>query len=544
MIDPDSLQSAQIERKLRAKEFILVNNSKATHELWVNDIALVGILDKDGKEHILDGWAACKHCLVAYRTHSKQDTSQPRKNYGLTSFHAHVKQCRPNTSAITSSTSITKDGFPKESAPVQTLMPRFAYNKTQLSQQLQRKLKDAELKFITAGSHSFSALENDGVLDLVQTAIDIGAQMGRVNVRDVFYGRKTIRTEAMAKFKYFSSTIRQMIDEPIRNHCVAATCDIWTDDNLKRSYLDFSVFWTNDKFKLSHCLLRCKHFPEDSKTSMNIWQKIKSSFESFNLSFGDTPTVTDQGSNMVAAFKITEEARIPCMAHRCHTTLETAWKREEVKNSTFAMFNVAVRDLRKYANQTNGIQDKLPKTLKGGSVTRPWRSYFTIHDSLDDSFEELNNMLRDRQEQYRLFNIDPLLLKGVVQLMRPFSMIFDQLEMANQPTLQNVVPSYYRMVKDTQINENDHSIIQELKDKIRYCLDEKYFSSILQIHWIGTYLDPSFKSFSSFQIVHIWKRKRKKFEKVFIFLRVISSSSCIVHIHHNMYLVLHHHRSV
>ena len=44
---------------------------------------------------------------------------------------------------------------------------------------------------------------------------------------------------------------------------------------------------------------------------MNIWQEIKSIFESFNLSFGDTPIVTDQGSNMVAAFKITEEARIP-----------------------------------------------------------------------------------------------------------------------------------------------------------------------------------------------------------------------------------------
>ena len=66
-------------------------------------------------------------------------------------------------------------------------------------------------------------------------------------------------------------TIRQVIDEPIKNHCVAATCDTWTDDNLKRSYLDFSVFWTNDEFKLSHCLLRCKHLPEDSKTSMNIW---------------------------------------------------------------------------------------------------------------------------------------------------------------------------------------------------------------------------------------------------------------------------------
>ena len=129
MIDPDTLQSAQVQRKLRTKEFISVNNSKATHGLWVNDIALVGVLDKDGKEHILDGWAACKHCLVAYRTHSKRDASQSRKNYGLTSFHAHVKQCRSNTSVITPSTSTTKGGVPKEPTPVQIFMLRFTYNK-------------------------------------------------------------------------------------------------------------------------------------------------------------------------------------------------------------------------------------------------------------------------------------------------------------------------------------------------------------------------------------------------------------------------------
>ena len=56
--------------------------------------------------------------------------------------------------------------------------------------------------------------------------------MGRVNVRDVFYGRKTIRTEAMAKFKYFSSTIQQVIDESIKNHCVAATCRLTITSNV------------------------------------------------------------------------------------------------------------------------------------------------------------------------------------------------------------------------------------------------------------------------------------------------------------------------
>ncbi|CAF1661599.1 unnamed protein product, partial [Rotaria magnacalcarata] len=175
--------------------------------------------------------------------------------------------------------------------------------------------------------------------------------------------------------------------------------------------------------------------------------------------------------------------------------LETAWNRVDTKNSTFAVFNVAVRELRKYANQSSGIQDKLPKTLKGGCGTRPWRSYFTVHDSLNDSFEALNIILRERQEQYRLFNIDPTLLNAIVQLMHPFSMIFDKLEMADQPTLQNVVPSYYRMMNDAQVNTNDYKIINELKTEIRICLDEKYLPSILALHWIVTYLDPSFKSF-------------------------------------------------
>ncbi|CAF1053867.1 unnamed protein product [Rotaria magnacalcarata] len=87
-------------------------------------------------------------------------------------------------------------------------MPRFAYNKSQLNERLQKQLKDAELKFVTAGSHSFYALENGGVLDLVQTAIDVDAQVGKLNAHDIFYGPKTIRGEAISKFNHFSTTIR------------------------------------------------------------------------------------------------------------------------------------------------------------------------------------------------------------------------------------------------------------------------------------------------------------------------------------------------
>ncbi|CAF1558916.1 unnamed protein product [Adineta ricciae] len=76
-----------------------------------------------------------------------------------------MKECRTRSGKIPSSasSSVTSQG----PALVQTSMPRFAYNKKRLSERFQTQLKDAELKFITAGSHLFNALENDGVLDLV-----------------------------------------------------------------------------------------------------------------------------------------------------------------------------------------------------------------------------------------------------------------------------------------------------------------------------------------------------------------------------------------
>ena len=79
-----------------------------------------------------------------------------------------------------------------------------------------------------------------------------------------------------------------------------------------------------------HTLLRCKHFDEQ-KTEINIWHEIEQIFQSFNLSFGDTPITTDKGANIIEALNVTDEVRFPCLAHRTNTVLETAW--ENVKNN-------------------------------------------------------------------------------------------------------------------------------------------------------------------------------------------------------------------
>ena len=140
---------------------------------------------------------------------------------------------------------------------------------------------------------------------------------------------------------------------------------------------------------------------------------------------------------MVAAFKVTDEARFPYMVHRCTAMLETAWNRLDAQSRTFNMLNVAVRELCKYDQQSTGLQEQLPKTLKRTSGTRPWRSYFSVHHSLHHSYEKLNSILRHRNEQHRLYHIDPALLNDIVCLMAESSLIFDCLNRFCTPS--NVV---------------------------------------------------------------------------------------------------------
>ncbi|CAF0975248.1 unnamed protein product [Rotaria sordida] len=129
---------------------------------------------------------------------------------------------------------------------------------------------------------------------------------------------------------------------------------------------------------------------------------VKIIFNSFNLSYGDTPITTDSGSNIVTTFKITDETRLSCMAHRCNTVLETAWDETKKTHKDSEIFCSCVKDWRKFINQTSGIQDELPKSIECNSGTRLWRSYFKVHDSLNASFTALTQILTARNKQHRL----------------------------------------------------------------------------------------------------------------------------------------------
>lgn len=182
---------------------------------------------------------------------------------------------------------------------------------------------------------------------------------------------------------------------------------------------------------------------------------------------------------------------MPCFAHRSSTVLETAWKNTREKSAEFLRLTDAVSDLRAFISRSGGIQEKLPKTIKKTSGTRPWRSFYIVNESGEPSspiyrlfslyrfslvlasYDVLLQVFTPIFEENRVLAINKQLLSDVVELMRNFVPIFDSLELSELPTLQNVVPSYYQMMKIVSLDDQERPTMRQLKQEIRSALDEK-----------------------------------------------------------------------
>lgn len=186
---------------------------------------------------------------------------------------------------------------------------------------------------------------------------------------------------------------------------------------------------------------------------------------------------------------------IDCACHRLNTSIDTAWKKVVSQNCDLERLNTDCHELVRFANQASGIQSNLPKSLKHGGETRPWRSLTDMFSSILDSREALIPMLRDRKKEQLIARIDVDLLKDVVSFMSIFPSLFDILEYANIPTLQNSLPVYYTLHEAWQPHHLDSEAIGLMKKEFLAALTDKYWSSLTMLHFVATYLDPTLRGF-------------------------------------------------
>ena len=329
--------SEKIKALLLSKKIKQIDNTKQKSDIW-KDFTLLAE-DSDGDMVVIKEWAACRYCFIGFRTHKEG------KNLGSSHMQRHALQCE---SKARTSGNIVKQ------QPKQPVISNFAFVKKGLTPSQSEQLKMAELQFVINGQHSFNCVENDGLLTLAQQCVSIGNAAGNIKINDCWFGRRTIREKALAEVNQLNERILHDIAIPLQQSCVACTTDLWTDKYVKRSYLDFTLFWINETFQLKHTMARCKVFSHEKKTAENVRSELEGIMRELQLPLGDTPITTDAGSNIVAA--LTDEARYQCLAHRINTVLTDAWKSVKSNDPTFAEFDNAVHELIAYTSRSGGIQ--------------------------------------------------------------------------------------------------------------------------------------------------------------------------------------------
>lgn len=193
----------------------------------------------DEESNIVKGFAACKTCFKVFVFDSRK--------CGTSSLRKHADTCAGNK-LITSS------------------IEQYLSKGTELKVP-HRDDKD----FVCNDIRPFDAVHGEGFFALAQGLIDVGAQAGRVDVKQLLPDPTTV---SRGVNKYAEEIRQKRIPElkmQLEGSNGAVTLDMWTDDYRKTSYLCVTLHYINNKWELIERVLCTSEWDSSlRKTADNI----------------------------------------------------------------------------------------------------------------------------------------------------------------------------------------------------------------------------------------------------------------------------------
>lgn len=138
----------------------------------------------------------------------------------------------------------------------------------------------------------------------------------------------------------------------------------------------------------------------------------------------------------------------------------------------------------------SSLNSKLEKSLKQEVETR-WNSKLEMLESINDQFEEISDILSERDELNRIEKIDSNVLEVLVNFLKKFREASDFLEGSKYPTLHMVLPWYKTLKDHCKVNISDNDILIQIKSVVETVMLNKL--KIENIHKIAVFFDPRMK---------------------------------------------------
>jgi len=155
-------------------------------------------------------------------------------------------------------------------------------------------LKQHEVKYCANGYHSFCSVDHDGLRDLLQACVNIGAKYRKTDISESLAGCKAVSREASQMAKTVKDSVMYITREPIDDGSISPGIDMYMDDYRKKSLLDVHATWIDRNFAMDHAVPAC-----NTSGSCAHGSEHRGSRWRHHQNAADTPVTTDHGSNMI-----------------------------------------------------------------------------------------------------------------------------------------------------------------------------------------------------------------------------------------------------
>lgn len=319
---------------------------------------------------------------------------------------------------------------------------------------------------------------------------------------------------------------------------VSVTTDMWTDNFKKRSYMTVTLHFCLKDYRLQSLVLSTSVFAK-AHTGENIAEELKKVLTHFCLEDKHVIYVTDQGSNIVKACRISAWERYGCSAHGLHNLISVDGiakgpdvnpiiqkAKDIIKTFTFKtslleseaadmIHQKAVADLERlldemdqeiqistssgHSDDEQSCADPTPymTTLKKDCPTR-WNCLLSVLDSLLINQELVERCLT----RLRLFDKmcsdeEWQTIKNLVSFLKVFKSASEVLSGCKYPTISLVLLFRSEIVAALADLPTDCDVVLSIKRRMRQALNHRL--PVTELIVVATLLDPSQRNLSSVQ---------------------------------------------
>ena len=143
----------------------------------------------------------------------------------------------------------------------------------ELSREAKEEISNLCVKFSALDLRSYNVVKGDGFRYLAQGLIDVGADLGKVDVNTLLPHPSTVSKKTTAVAQRVRDTFLPEVKAAVKEGACDFDTDMWSDKHTKTSYITVEVQYCTPEFELkSQSLFTSQFPPKEKKSGHNIRQ--------------------------------------------------------------------------------------------------------------------------------------------------------------------------------------------------------------------------------------------------------------------------------